>query len=59
MEEDERKRAWPKLYVGDMVRGQDPKTKEWSLKEEVFEMVNGDKLAILRTEGPACLRGRR
>ena len=43
LQEDETKRAWPKLYAGDMVRGQDPKTKEWSLKGEVLEMVHGDR----------------
>ena len=60
VEEDETKKAWPKLYAEDMVRGQNPKTKEWSLKGEVLEMVHGDRsMWILRTEGPACLRGRR
>ena len=35
--------AWPKLCLGDMVRGQDPKTKEWSLKGKVMELVHGDR----------------
>ena len=26
-----------------MVRGQDPKTKEWSLKGEVLELVHGQR----------------
>ena len=26
-----------------MVRGQDPKTKEWSLKDEVLELVHGQR----------------
>ena len=40
---DELKSAWPRLFPGDMVRGQHPKTKEWSLKGEVLEMVHGDR----------------
>ena len=31
------------LYAGDMVRGQHPKTKEWSLKGEVLEMVHENR----------------
>ena len=31
------------MYAGDMVRGQHPKTKEWSLKGEVLETVHGDR----------------
>ena len=56
MENNETKRAWPKLYVGDIVRGQDPKTKEWSLKEEVLGMVHGDRSVNLDLEdGRTCL----
>ena len=44
--------AWPKLCLGDMVRGQDPKTKEWSLKGKVMELVHGDRsVNVLRMEG--------
>ena len=43
VEEDKTKMAWPKLCLGDMVRGQDPKTKEWSLKGKVMELVHGDR----------------
>ena len=42
LKEDESKAAWPLLHPGDMVRGQHPNTKEWSLKGEVLEMVHGD-----------------
>ena len=41
--EDELKAAWPALHAGDMVRGQHPQTKEWSLKEEVLEMVHRNR----------------
>ena len=40
---DELSSAWPRLLPGDKVRGQHPKTKEWSLKGEVLEMVHGDR----------------
>ena len=40
---DELKSAWPRLFPGDMVRGQHPKTKEWSLKGQVLEMVHGNR----------------
>ena len=40
---DKSSSAWPKLFPGDMVRGQHPKTKEWSLKGQVLEMVHGDR----------------
>ena len=43
VEEDETKKAWPKPHAGDMVRGQDPKTKEWSLKGMWLGMVHGDR----------------
>ena len=43
VEEDETKKAWPKPHAGDMVRGQDPKTKERSLKGKVLEKVHGDR----------------
>ena len=42
-EEDDAKKAWPKPHAGDMVRGQDPKTKERILKGKVLEMVHGDR----------------
>ena len=41
--EDELKAAWPALHAGNMVRGQHPKTTEWSLKGEVLEMVHGNR----------------
>ena len=37
------KAAWPAMKPGDMVRGQHPQTKEWSLKGEVLEMVHRDR----------------
>ena len=43
IKQGKKKRGWPKLYVGDMVRGQDPKTKEWSLKGEGLELVYGQR----------------
>ena len=33
---DEQKRVWPKLHIGDMVRGRHPKTKDWSMLNSVF-----------------------
>ena len=42
MKRDESK-AWPLLHPGDMVRGQHPKTQEWSLNGEVLEMVHGSR----------------
>ena len=39
--EDKLKAAWPALYAGDMVMGQHPQTKEWSIKGEVLVMVHG------------------
>ena len=42
VKEDELKAAWPVLHAGEMVRGQQPKTKDWSVKGEVLEMVHGD-----------------
>ena len=43
VKKDELSSAWPRLLPGDMVRGQHPRTKEWSLKGEVLEMVTGDR----------------
>ena len=43
MGEDESNSAWPVLHAGDMVRGQHPKTKEWSLKGKVLETVHGNR----------------
>ena len=59
LKEDESKAAWPLLHPGDMVRGQHPKTKEWSLKGEVLEMVHGSRAVNvdLDAAAPACSRG--
>ena len=43
VKEDKLKAAWPALNPGDMVRGQHPQTKEWSLKGQVLEMVHGNR----------------
>ena len=43
VKKDELKAAWPALSPGDMVRGQRPQTKEWSLKGQVLEMVHGNR----------------
>ena len=40
---DESSLAWPRLFPGDMVRGQHPETKELSIKGQVLEMVHGDR----------------
>ena len=40
---DESSSALPRLFPGDMVRGQHPETKEWSLKGQVLEMVHRDR----------------
>ena len=37
---DKHKRGWRKLYLGDMVRGCHPRTKEWSMKGEVVEVIH-------------------
>ena len=37
---DENKSGWPKLHLGEMVRGRHPKTKEWSMKGEVVEVIH-------------------
>ena len=53
--EDESKEAWPVLHSGDMVRGQHPKTKEWSLKGEVLEMVHGNRsVNVDLNDGEGC-----
>ena len=59
LKDDESKAAWPLLHPGDMVRGQHPKTKEWSLKGEVLEMVHGSRAVNvdLDAAAPACSRG--
>ena len=43
VKKDELKSAWPRLFPGDMVRGQHPKTKVWNLKGTVLGMVHGDR----------------
>ena len=43
MKKDELSSAWPRLFPGDMVRGQHPRTKKWSLKIEGLEMVHRDR----------------
>ena len=53
LKEDKSKAAWPRLFPGDMVRGQHTKTKEVSLKGEVLEMVHGDRAVnVDLDEGP-------
>ena len=37
------KRGWKQLNRGDQVRGRHPKTKEWSMKGEVAEVVHGGR----------------
>ena len=50
MKEDESKSARPVLHAGDMVRGQHPKTKEWSLMRELLEMVHGNRSVNVELE---------
>ena len=50
IKDDENKREWPNLCAGDMVKGQDLKTKEWSPKGEVLELVHGER-AVNRWPG--------
>ena len=40
---DKLKRGWPKRHLGYMVRGQHPKTKEWSMKFEGMEIGHGER----------------
>ena len=40
---DKLTKSWPMLHLGDLVRGQHPKTKEWSMKGEVVELVHGKR----------------
>ena len=40
---DKLTKSWPKLHLGDLVRGQHPKTKEWSMKGEIVELVHGKR----------------
>ena len=47
---DKDKRGWPKLYRGDMARGRHPKTKEWSMKGEVLELVHGKRAVNVALE---------
>ena len=53
VKEDKSKAAWPVLRSGDMVRGQHPKTKEWSLKGR-GSMGTGRSMWTSTTAAPAC-----
>ena len=47
VKKDEDNRGWPKLHRGDLVRGRHPKTKEWSMKGEVVEVVHGERAVFV------------
>ena len=47
---DEDKRGWKQLHRGDQVRGRHPKTKEWSMKGEVVEVVHGGRAVFVVLE---------